>query len=162
MQPDFQIFALPYAHFAHFFDLSEFQLSQLSARRMIADKKPGYPCRVSLQDAEIGEEMLLLPFAHHPVDSPYQASGPIYVRKNAPAVSWPVNQIPPMLPHRLLSVRAYSAEGMMLESNVTEGRTITETLRKCFQNPSVDYVHIHNAKAGCYNCLVRRASPASI
>jgi hypothetical protein len=34
-----------------------------SAKRYIADKKPGFPCRVSLQDAEPGERVVLIPYS---------------------------------------------------------------------------------------------------
>ena len=42
-------------------DMDQFSdlFGTLAIERVIADGKPGYPCRVSLQDAEIGEKVLL-------------------------------------------------------------------------------------------------------
>src|SRR5882757_7555167 len=71
----FQLSGLPFEPFAALFSLSAAELAELDAQRVVATEKPGYPCRVSLADAEVGEELLLLPFAHMPARSPYRASG---------------------------------------------------------------------------------------
>jgi hypothetical protein len=40
------------------------------------------PCRVSLTDAQPGDEILLVNYEHHPVDSPYRRRYAVYVRKD--------------------------------------------------------------------------------
>ncbi len=79
----FQLVGLPFEPFARYFDLSDRELHGLGMQRVKATEQPGYPCRVSLLDAEVGEELLLLPYMHQPENSPYRASGPIFVRKGA-------------------------------------------------------------------------------
>ena len=111
-----------------------------------------------MHDADIGEEVLLLPYAFHKTQSPYQASGPIFVRRNATTVQLNVNQIPVMLQHRLLSVRNYDNKGMMKGSAVIEGKHLAEHLAGTFDDPAVSYIHIHNAKAGCFNCVAKRVN----
>ena len=49
---------------------------------MVADQKPGFPCRVSLKDAEIGEEVILLNYQYHFVNSPYKANTHIYTKRS--------------------------------------------------------------------------------
>jgi Protein of unknown function (DUF1203) len=61
-----------------------------------------------------------------------------------------------MLLHRLLSLRCYNIEGIMINATVIEGRIVGETLQTLFTNKEIAYVHIHNAKPGCYNCVVER------
>jgi Protein of unknown function (DUF1203) len=78
---NFQIKGLPYHQFAHLFSASELELKKMSILKLVVNEFPGFPCRVSLQDAIIGEEVILLPFQHHKTGSPYQSSGPIFVRK---------------------------------------------------------------------------------
>jgi hypothetical protein len=56
---DFVVEPLNPESFRPFFDLDDASLESSSIRRFTVDDKPGYPCRVSLQDAEIGEEVLL-------------------------------------------------------------------------------------------------------
>jgi len=79
----FRLVGLPYDSFASLFDLDEGRLAEIGAVRVTADNDRGYPCRVSLEDAKSGEELLLLPYEHLPVKSPYRASGPIFVRRGA-------------------------------------------------------------------------------
>ena len=154
---NFQIKALPYNQFAHLFSANAEELKNIGALKMMADGFPGFPCRVSLQDAPVGEEVILLPFKHNKTTSPYQAMGPIFIRQDAIATTLGINEIPTMLMHRLLSLRSYNKEGMMIQAIVIEGKMTSETLQNLFTNKEIAYVHIHNAKPGCYNCLAKRA-----
>ncbi|MEI6582772.1 MAG: DUF1203 domain-containing protein [Chitinophagia bacterium] len=124
---------------------------------MIVDEYPGFPCRVSLEDAEIGEEVILLPYQHHKTNSPYQSSGPIFVRKIAKTVTYDLDEIPKMFNHRLLSLRGYDKNAIMKDASVIEGTNLKAQILKTFENNEIHYIHIHNAKPGCYNCLVERA-----
>ena len=156
MKSSFRISGLPLANFAPLFALNDNELVQKGARRLIADAKPGFPCRVSLQDAEIGERVILLPFAHQPVDSPYRSSGPIFVRESAKEAVLSPNEIPEVVRNRLLSVRAYDDDGMMLDAAVTPGSQLELRVESFFANARVSYLHLHNAGAGCYSCRVDR------
>ena len=156
MTHNFQIKSLQDQEFAHFFELTNHELDKLGIVRSTVDKKPGYPCRVSLEDAEVGEEVLLLTYQHHKTVSPYQSSGPIFVRKNAVRAMLGINVVPKMLEHRLLSIRGYNDSGIMKEASVSEGHDLKDILIKIFHNQEINYVHIHNAKAGCYNCVAER------
>ncbi|MFP5040737.1 DUF1203 domain-containing protein [Parasediminibacterium sp. JCM 36343] len=154
---DFQIKSLSDNEFANLFKLDYLALEKIGAIRMTANEFPGFPCRVSLEDAAIGEEVILLPYQHHKANSPYQANGPIFVRKIAKTASLGKNEIPKMLNHRLLSLRGYDKKGMMLAASVTEGNNLKEQITKIFENEEINYIHIHNAKPSCYNCVVERA-----
>jgi hypothetical protein len=153
----FQFVALRPEPFAPLFELADAQLREVGARRLVADEKPGFPCRVSLADAEVGETVLLVPFTHHDVSSPYRASGPIYVRQGARTPGLGVGEIPEMLRHRLLSVRAYDEAAMLVGAEVVEGRELEAAIRGLFARDAVGYLHVHNARPGCYNCRVIRA-----
>lgn len=155
---DFQVVALPAEAFGGLLAMSDDDLRATRGRRMTADHKPGFPCRVSLADAEIGEEVILVDYTHHDADSPYRASGPIFVRANAETAKLEINEIPAMLSTRLLSVRAYDERGMMRDAEVVEGADLEERIRAFFANERVVYLHVHNAKPGCFNCRVERAS----
>ncbi len=71
--------------------------------RMQADSKPGYPCRITLEDAEPGESLLLLRWTHLDMQTPYRASGPIFVRELARETGLYRNSIPEQQRIRLLS-----------------------------------------------------------
>ena len=157
MNNSFQFVPVPYEQFAQLFKMSDPELQFLGARRMTVDEKPGAPCRVSLMDADAGETVLLLPFAHHDVSSPYRASGPIFVRKDAETARPAVGEVPVMFRHRLLSIRAYDGSAMMVDAEVAPGNELEVVIRRSFANEHVRYLHIHNARPGCYNCRVMRA-----
>jgi Protein of unknown function (DUF1203) len=154
---DFQISGLPIETFQPLFNLSESELAARNARRCIVDSKPGFPCRVSLVDAEIGESVILLHYAHHQVNGPYLSSGPIYVRESAVQAELKVNEIPQVARQRLMSVRGFDSNGFMLVSDVVEGQNLQEKIADLFASEKVAYLHLHNAKPGCYSCRVDRA-----
>jgi hypothetical protein len=153
----FQFVALTPEPFAPLFSLSDAELRARSIRRTVVDETPGFPCRVSLADAEVGETVVLLPYTHHDVDTPYRASGPIYVREGVTAARPAPGEVPAMFRHRLLSVRAYDSSAMLVAAEVVPGADLEAALHRLFIPESVAYLHIHNALPGCYNCRVDRA-----
>jgi len=153
---NFRVKALDDRQFSALFNLGIEELEKIGAVKMIVDEYPGFPCRVSLEDAEIGEEVILLPYLHHKTNSPYQSSGPIFVRKIAKTAIYDLNEIPKMFNHRLLSLRGYDKNAIMKDASVIEGTNLKAQILKTFENNEIHYIHIHNAKPGCYNCLVER------
>jgi hypothetical protein len=69
---DFRITGLPAEQFTTLFQLSDEELKARGVFRRIADEGTVAPCRVSLTDARPGDELLLINYEHHPVDSPYR------------------------------------------------------------------------------------------
>lgn len=157
MKNSFQFSAIDYQTIEHFFNLSPAALKKAGAVRSIADSNPGFPCRVSLSDAKIGEEVILFPYTHHDVTSPYQATGPIFVRKDAPTAFPNINEIPSFLNHRLLSLRVYDHAAMMIDAHTVKSLDLRETIDTIFTNKHASYIQVHNAGPGCYNCQVDRA-----
>lgn len=153
----FRLVGIDHAPFAPLFELSDEQLRTRHAVRRVATASSGYPCRVSLEDAREGEELLLLPYAHQPVDSPYRASGPIYVRRGATQRTLAPGEVPPYVTIRVISVRAYDANHMMVAASVCDGLEVADEIAARFEDPDVAYVHLHNAKQGCFSCLAERA-----
>ena len=149
-------YGLDPAPFQPLFALDEADLAARGMVRVTADAKPGFPCRVSLEDAEPGETLLLLPFEHQPVESPYRASGPIFVREAA-VTRYDGENLPPVFSGRILSVRAYDAAGHMVEADLTEGSGAEALFRAMLGREDVAYLHVHNAKRGCYAARVDRA-----
>lgn len=153
---EFQILALDDKEFNSYFELSDIELDKIGIKRLIVDKQFNFPCRVSLEDAEIGEEVILISYQHHKTNGPYQASGPIFIRKGVKMKSLKKNQIPIMLNHRLLSFRGYDILGNMKFAITDEGSKTNSVLKKMFDNNEIEYIQIHNSSPGCFNCEVRR------
>lgn len=153
---NFKLEALHHSNFNYLNDLSESELSEHNIKKIKADKFPGFPCRVTLEDAAIGETVYLLNYDFHNVNSPYRANGPVFVRAHQVIKTYEINEIPIMFNHRLLSVRGYNKEAMMIAADVSEGKLLKEKLSQMLENPEIEYIHLHNAKPGCYNCVVKR------
>jgi hypothetical protein len=152
----FQLQALARHRFTEIFSLDDEELARRGMKRYIADRTPGFPCRVSLQDAEPGERVILIPFQHQRDGSPYQALGPIFVREAAQDANLPPDTVPALLRSRLLSLRAYDSNDLMFDANVIEGRNLEGLVAKMLANSRAEYLHVHFARPGCYACRIDR------
>lgn len=153
----FRISSLAAEPFQHLFGTSTEALAAQGIVRRVVDAKPGFPCRISLCDAEPGETVLLLNHEHQPANSPYRSSHAIFVRQYAEQARPEVDEIPESIALRLLSVRAFDGEGMMVAADVVEGAKLRPVIARFLALPSVEYLHLHNAKPGCYAARVDRA-----
>ena len=142
------------ALFEKHFDLDEQALAERGMRWMRVDKPVGFPCRISLADAPVGEDVLLLPFTHQDSRSPYRASGPIFVRRGQQAAAEVVDELPSYLTLRTLSVRAYDAADEMIDADVVDGSQAETLIERYLANEATQYLHVHFARRGCYACRV--------
>ena len=112
-----------------------------------ADKPNAYPCRRCLTDAERGETMLLLSYDPFVGTSPYSGPGPIYVHERD-CTPFDGDGVPEQLTRRLLSVRAYDDDHMLVDADVIDGTTLGDTAERLLRDAS--YLHVHNARPGCF------------
>ncbi len=152
----FQLSGLDHAQFLPLFDLTDTELGAQGIARKRATTQPGFPCRISLEDAAIGDELLLLPYWHHRVDSPYQALGPIYIRTGATQALLAPGVVPEYITRRVISIRAYDQQNMMIAADVSPGPDVAQNIEQLFDDADVAYIHLHNAKQGCFSCLASR------
>jgi len=152
----FKISPLQKSEFQHLMNANDETLAQQGVVRLRADVKPGFPCRISLQDAEPGESVLLLNYEHLSVATPYRSRHAIIIRENAEQADPYIDQIPEQLRVRILSVRGFDKDGMMLNADVVDGAELEHTIVEMFGDPDIEYLHIHNAKPGCFAARVDR------
>jgi hypothetical protein len=152
----FRIVGLPSEPFQELFSLDDAQLARRGIERHVADSPFAFPCRVTLEDALPGEELLLLSYAHQPAATPYAAAGPIFVRRHAAHTRIAINEVPDQQRRRLLSVRAYDEGHYLIDADVAPGTELESLIDRLFVNERVSYLHVHNAKRGCYACRVER------
>ena len=150
----FRITGLPAEPFTGLFDLSDEELRTRGVVRRIADGN--FPCRVSLTDLKPGDELILLNYEHHPVDSPYRMRFAIYVRRGEKSYD-AVDQVPEQLRTRTLAVRSFDAEAMMVGRELVDGRELESAIGRLFADPQAAYLHVHFAAPGCYAARIDRA-----
>jgi hypothetical protein len=150
----FRIRGLDAGQFSHLFALSDAELAAQGAMRKTADGPS--PCRVSLTDATPGDEVILVNYEHHAVESPYRMRFAIYVREGE-ATFDAANAVPDQLRRRTLAVRGFDENGMMTGWELIEGIWLEEAIERQFADPRAQYLHVHFAAPGCYAAKVERA-----
>ena len=153
----FVVSALSADPFRPLFGLPDAALAARGVIRRKVDAKPGFPCRVSLEDAEPGETVLLLNYEHQSADTPFRARHAIYVREGAVQANLAVNEAPMLFRHRIMSLRAFDETGMMVAAEVAPGAELEPAVERLLANPEVAYLHAHYAGMGCYAARVDRA-----
>jgi hypothetical protein len=152
----FRVLGLAPEQFRRYFAMPDAALRGLGARRVIADQ-PKLPCRVSMAHAEVGEELVLVNYEHQSANTPYRATHAIYVRKLADRAYDATDEIPEVLVTRLLAVRAFDAEHMMIDAEVLQGDQAADAFERLLGNPQTSYLQVHNARQGCYAARIERA-----
>jgi hypothetical protein len=152
----FLIHALPAEPYRELFSMTDDALHDRRARRIAVTGKPGFPCRVSLADAEIGETVILVHHEHQPADTPYHAGHAIFVREDAAQARPGLGEVPDVLRSRLISVRGFDTDHMMIAADVVAGEDLAQTIERVFEDSAVSYIHLHNAKPGCFAASVTR------
>ena len=154
---NFRITGLSPEPFRLLYGLSDEELALRGVKRYVADHRPGFPDRVEMRDADVGETLLLLNHVCQPANTPYRASHAIFIREGALNTYDRIDEVPEVMRTRLLSMRAYDALGMMLDADVVDGRQIEAVINSFFLSSEVAYIHAHNAKRGCYSGRIDRA-----
>ena len=143
--------------FADMFGLNDAALADRGAVRVTARSTPGYPCRITLEDAEPGETLILVNHVSHNVANPYRASHAIFVRESAAVRAEYVDALPPVMQTRVLSLRGFDQAGMMIDAVLTQPGEADAAIRTLFRNDQIVVIHAHNAVRGCYSARVERA-----
>lgn len=143
--------------FAHFFGLSDEALAAQGVLRVPVTSKPGFPCRVTLEDADPGEHVLLLNHESHSADTPYRNSYAIYVREHAVTAPVYEDALPPVFEGRPIALRGFDAAGMLRGAALALHGDADSQIRALFERPEIAYIHAHNAAHGCFAAKVERA-----
>jgi hypothetical protein len=153
----FRITGLSPEPFRHLYGLSEEELARHGARRTIVDQSPGYPDRVEVRDIAPGESVLLINYTHQPADTPFRSSYAVYVREGAETAYDAVNEIPEAMRRRVISLRAFDAEGMLIDADLADGAELKPLIERLLADPKAAYLQAHYAKPGCYAARIDRA-----
>jgi hypothetical protein len=152
----YRISGLNPAPFRPLFGLPDDELARLGAVRMTVTDKPNFPCRVSLTDRDVGDQVLLLNHVSNDVAGPYRASHAIFVTEDDCEAAEYVDRVPPVFETRLLSLRGFDAGGMMVDALLAKPGEADAGIRKLFANPDILCIHAHNATRGCFAAKVER------
>ena len=142
--------------FADLFGLDDEALARRGALRVKATGKPGFPCRVTLVDAEEGESLILVNHVSHDAATPYRAAFAIYVREAAEQAAVYEDALPPVFSGRPLSLRGFDAQGMLRAAVLALPGEADAKIRALFDSAEIETIHAHNAAPGCFAARIER------
>jgi hypothetical protein len=147
-------------------------ISEATAQRVRATRRsPGYghpvhaeiatghgPCRLCLRDFEIGADRRLL-FTLDPFYGlePFPLPGPVFIHESE-CDRYPEHGGFPedLLAHDLTLVAYGKGRRQLAEERASNGG-VEPALERLLARPDVDYVHVRDTEAGCYDLRVERA-----
>lgn len=154
----FVVTGLPVETFRPLFGLSDDDLAARGIVRHTATVPIGFPCRITLRDAEVGQTLLLLNYEHQPVDTPYRSRHAIFVNEAAQETARLVGEIPQCLAVRpAIALRAFDADGMMTAAEIAPGAELVPVIERLLGQPDTAYLHAHNAGRGCFAARIDHA-----
>ena len=153
---DFKISGIDPEPYRHLYGLSDAELKKHGALRYTVNTTPGFPDRIEMRDGAVGETMLLINYESQPAKTPYRATHAIFVREGAQTMYSEINTVPEVMALRVLSVRGFDVHGMLLDADVVGGHSLIPVIERLFENAAISYLHVHNAKQGCYSGRVDR------
>ena len=152
----YRIEGLPSEAYRGLIGLADADLAERNARRVTADSRPGFPCRVTLEDAEPGESLILFNHVSNDVPTPFRSAYAIYVREKAEAPACFVDETPPVFEGRALGLRGFDSEGMLRGALLALPGEADSKIRMLFEQPDIAEIHAHNAAAGCFAAKIVR------
>ena len=120
-----------------------------------------FPCRRCLKDGTPGEHMLLLSYNPFPTGnpasgSPYAGPGPIYVHQQPCTPYQCDGSVPEQQRRRLLAVRAYDQDCMMVDFAVVSGEELEGKAAELLVKDGVSFLHVYYAGPGCFAVRIDR------
>jgi hypothetical protein len=122
---------------------------------IVADSPRGFPCRHCLRFAQLGESVILFPYAAIPPGHPYSESGPVFVHAEPCQRYARTNEFPLELRNGR-ALRAYNSKFDMIDAEVVNGSEPETAIEKLLQNPKIAFVDVRSASRGCYTFRIER------
>jgi hypothetical protein len=152
----FIVSGLPLENFAPLFGLAAEALAEHGALRVTA-ADGRYPCRVMLEDAPVGQSLLLVNHQHQDAATPYRSNYAIFVSEAARETRrLAVGDLPPVLRGRPIALRAFDQAGMLIGAALALDDDVDAAIGRRFADPAAAYIHAHNAAHGCYAARIDR------
>lgn len=146
---------LPREDFTALFAMSDAELAERNACRVQATGH-GFPCRVSLRDADAGDTLILLHHVSHDVATPYRSSYAIYVNESADDAAPYIDSTPLVFEGRPIALRGFDGRGMLRSAALALPGQADAKIRELLVDPEIAYIHAHNAAHGCYSARIDR------
>lgn len=134
-------------------------ISRLRASRAFRGRHRIRPLRLCLRDFAVGVERRLL-FTFDPFYGvePYPLPGPVFIHESDCARYPEDGGFPADLLTHALTITAYADGRLLRAEERVEGPAIEESIARLLASLDVDYLHVRDTEAGCYDFRVERTS----
>ena len=109
------------------------------------------PCRRCLRDAAAGDPLVLAAYDPFTGRTPYAGEGPVFVHADGcerfPSAPGAMSE---RLGGRMLSIRAYDGDAMLVSAAVMRGEHFAERVGDLLHADGVAFLHVHFAGPGCF------------
>lgn len=146
------------ARFVALFDAPPATLAANLAEWREVATDSGHPCRVTLEEAQVGERVLLINHTSLDKATPFRTSHAIYVREGARQAAAFEDRLPEMFMQRTLGLRGFSADGYLHDGTLAAPGEAHEAIGSLLAQSEVAYVDIHAAAYGCFLARAERNS----
>lgn len=153
----FAIKGLDPTPYTHLYGMDDAQLAAHGAYRYHADNSPGFPDRIEMRDADIGEALLLVGHESMDLETPYKTSHAIFVLEGATQAYASKNEVPTVMHRRLVSLRGFDDHGMIVDAALAQGDALSHTIERLFEQPTITTIHAHYALRGCFAGFITRS-----
>ena len=121
-----------------------------------ADSPGSFPCRHCLRWTQLGERVILFPYAAIPSGHPYSETGPIFVHADQCQRYSATNEYPADFRNGRV-FRAYDSKYNIIEAEIVKGSEPEAVIESLFQNPDTAFVDVRSVTHGCFTFRVQRA-----
>jgi hypothetical protein len=121
----------------------------------------GYgPCRHCLETFKVGEEKRTL-FTYDPFDGidPVPLPGPVFIHTEACTRYSEENGYPEGLRQYPSVLNAYGKQRRLVAEVLVDDGSQPQAIQELLNRPEVEYVHVRDKSAGCYDFRVERQLP---
>ena len=129
---------------------------QMDHATITADNRNSAPCRHCLRWANVGERVILFPYASIPVGHPYAESGPIFIHAESCARYPATTQYPDAF-RKGRVFRGYNSRFDMIDAVIPDTASPEEVITGLFANSEIAFIHVRSLDRGCYTMEVARA-----
>jgi hypothetical protein len=142
-------------------DVRATRTSPFSAHPTHVEVAQGYgPCRLCLHTFAVGaERRILLTYDSFAGTETLPLPGPVWIHEAACERHAEQAGFPEDLRRHALTFNAYARGRRLVAVEYVEDGDVDTVLDRLLTRADVDYIHVRDTEAGCYDCRIERVQP---
>ena len=115
------------------------------------------PCRLCLRTFTVGvDRRILLTYDAFAGTESLPLPGPVFIHEDECERYQEDAGFPDDLREHALTLNAYARGRRLMAVEYVRGGNVDETITRLLARPDVDYIHVRDTTAGCFDCRIER------